>query len=37
MDAEELEYGKQNKISVDARKAGPGAVTCRVTKTENNK
>uniref|UniRef100_A0A336M1E8 CSON010354 protein n=1 Tax=Culicoides sonorensis TaxID=179676 RepID=A0A336M1E8_CULSO len=36
MDADELEFGKQNKLTVDARNAGPGAVTCRIVKTENN-
>lgn len=36
MDSDELEFGKQNKLTVDARNAGPGAVTCRIVKSEKN-
>ncbi|XP_063704506.1 filamin-A-like isoform X2 [Culicoides brevitarsis] len=33
---DELEFGKQNKLTVDARNAGPGAVTCRIVKSGKN-
>lgn len=36
MDADELEFGKQNKLTVDARHAGPGAVTCNIVQMDNN-
>lgn len=36
MESDELEFGKQNKLTVDARNAGPGAVTCRIVKSEKN-
>lgn len=36
MESDELEFGKQNKLTVDARNAGPGAVTCRIVKTGKN-
>ncbi|XP_063707051.1 filamin-A isoform X3 [Culicoides brevitarsis] len=36
MDADELEFGKESVLTVDARQAGPGAVTCNIVQMDNN-
>lgn len=36
MSPDELEYGTKNKIVVDTRAAGPGAITAKIINTDNN-